>query len=139
VVSPQAKVMVFERFDFTQHSRPSKAGGREAFSPTFNNRVAQTNVVLVDGSVTSTSLSKLHAIAFGGTMGVDDSFAPSGDWEIPDATLGSSLVSLPLIAAGRDGLENGDGSLLGIPGGFNKFPAFFWATHRGIQGRDLPR
>jgi prepilin-type N-terminal cleavage/methylation domain-containing protein len=139
VVSPQAKVMLFERFDFTRRDRRAKAGGREAFFPTFNNPEATTKVTLVDGSADTIKMSRIHALGGAAAQPADQAvFAPSGDWDMPDSIV--NLIGLPASSAcGHDGLENGDGSILGIPGGFSKYPAFFWATRKGVQGRDLPR
>ncbi len=142
VTSPQAKAMLFERFDMTQSSRPSRTGGTEPFEPTFNNSAATTRLLTADGSVTGVKLAQLSKLANAAvsSQAQADIFKPSGQWEPSDAALGDPWASVPPGAwAGRDGLENGDGSMLGIPGGFFKFPAFFWATRNGIQGRDIPR
>ncbi len=148
VLSPQAKVMVFERFDFTRTSRPAVSGGREAFPPTFNNPESTTRAVTVDGSVSSIDMQRLHALAESSNPVDVDAYRPSGFWQVPDRVLGDPEKALDArpgfgsqnnYGLGRDGLENGDGSLLGIPGGFNRYRAFFWATHNGLHGRDLPR
>ncbi len=137
VVDPQAKVMIFERFDFTRPTRARRAGGRENFSPTFNDPEAATKFALVDGSVDSVPLSKLHALASSANVAEQTIYAPSGNFELPDQILSGSITSSAQM--GQDGLENGDGTQLGIPGGLNKFRAFYWATRKGVHGRDIPR
>ena len=137
--TPQAKVMIFERFDFARKDRPARASGRERFHPNFNNPEATTRFALVDGSVDSIRMARLYGrIGVGAPAADVDTFTPSGLWAPPDSFLGdpSSVAGLDL---NHDALENGDGSAMGIPGGFNKYPAFFWATRNGIQGRDIPR
>jgi prepilin-type N-terminal cleavage/methylation domain-containing protein len=145
VTMPQAKVMVFERMDFSRKDRRARAGGREPYAPTFNNPEATTRFVTVDGSVSSVKMSTLHALTDPAAARPEDvdTYTPSGEWRIPDSLLGdpdrpftSSLYSYGL---GRDGLENGDGQILHVQGGFNAYPAFFWATRNGIRGRDIPR
>ncbi len=133
---PEAKVMVFERFDFSQPTRPARGGGRERYSPTFNNPIAKIHIALADGSCSEVLLSKVHAVggsaASSGNRAV---YAPAGDFEVSDNTLRVRFY----LPVDRDGLENGDGSALAVPNGFNKFPGFFWATHAGVQGRDIPK
>lgn len=142
-ITPTGKVMVFERFDFTKTTRPSRAGGREKFHPMFNNPEATTRFVTVDGSVSEIQVSKLFALtaATNPNQAERDLYTPAGFWDIPDATLGDPDASnnQPRPLLGRDGLENGDGTMLGILGGFNSYQTFFWGTRNGIQGRDFPR
>ncbi len=143
VSSPEAKVMVFERFDFSSSTRASRSGGKEFFPPTFNNSSAATRVITADGSVVSVKIAQLDARTNPATASQSqiDTFKPAGMWEPSDQLLGDPLTSIvgSVYFTGRDGLENGDGSILGIPGGFFKFPAYFWGTRNGIQGRDIPR
>ncbi len=143
VPSPQGKVLVHERFDFTRKTRPHRAGGREDFFPMFNNPEATIRFGSVDGSTDSVKLAKLYKlIAPGANQSEIDTYTPSGTWAIPDSILGdpnAPSLSAQGYALGRDGLENGDGSLLGIQGGFNVYRGFFWATRNGLQGRDIPR
>jgi prepilin-type N-terminal cleavage/methylation domain-containing protein len=145
VVSPQAKVMVYERMDFSRKDRPSRSGGRERFSPMFNNPESTSRFVAVDGSVASVKMASVYALSAGSSARQEDTdvFTPSGRWNIPDFILGDP--NRPLGDAqygygfGRDGLENGGGTLLNVPGGFNTYPAYFWATRQGVKGRDVPR
>jgi len=141
--SPQAKVLVFERFDFTRKTRPSRAGGRENFFPMFSNPEATVRFGSADGSTDSIKLAKLYKLTnvATATQSEIDAYTPSGTFAIQDSILGDPNLppAQASYAMGRDGLENGDGSMLGIPGGFNSYRAFFWATRNGLQGRDFPR
>lgn len=144
VPSPQAKVLVHERFDFTRKTRAHRTGGREEFFPMFSNPEANIRACTTDGSVDTFKLPRLYALTAvsNPNQGEIDAYTPSGRFQIPDAILGdpnAASLSAQLYALGRDGLENGDGSMLGIAGGFNAYPAFFWATRGGVQGRDIPR
>lgn len=145
VISPQAKVLVFERMDFSRSTRRARNGGREAYSPMFNNPEATTRFATVDGSVSSIKMATLYELTDPQTSRpeVSDVFDPSGEWRVPDSILGDPnrpfSSSLHGYGLGRDGLENGDGSILQAPGGFNAYRAFFWATRLGVQGRDIPR
>jgi prepilin-type N-terminal cleavage/methylation domain-containing protein len=145
VPMPQAKVMVYERMDFSRKDRPARGGGRERFSPMFNNPEATTRFAAVDGSVSSVKMTALYALTTAATARPEDAdiFTPSGRWAVPDSILGDPNRPLDNVlygyGFGRDGLENGQGQLMGIAGGFNSYPAFFWATRRGVLGRDVPR
>ena len=106
IVSPQAKVMVFSRFDFSQSSRPARAGGRENYHPTFNNPEATPRFTTADGSVDSIKMSKLHGLInpANASQAQIDLIAPAGRWEIPDLILGDPLQS-PNLAGGRSGRD----------------------------------
>ena len=96
----------------------------------------------VDGSVDSIKVARLGVLsnAATATQAEIDSYSPAGQWEVPDSILGDPLATNQARGRiGRDGLENGDGTMLGIPGGFFKFSAYFWATRHGLSGRDIPR
>ena len=143
--SPQAKVMVFERFDFSRRDRPHFGGGREQFFPMFNNPEATSRFATTDGSCDSIKLSKLYTLTnpATATQAQRDEYTPSGTWNLPDSLLGDP--NLPPVQAGyalgRDALENGvgGGAYLGIMPHFNEYKAYFWATRNGLQGRDFPR
>ncbi len=134
VVSPQAKVAVWERFTFCRKSRPTgQAGqGRSPLLPMWNNPEAQPWIGLVDGSADRPKMAQLHRLAATTSPPEQQAqFRPSGNWAIPDTILGdpTDLFSYGLK---NDGLENG-------ANGTTAWPAFFWATRGGIKGRDLPR
>jgi hypothetical protein len=125
-VSPQAKVMLFERFDYSQ-CKPSRTStaGRQAMRPQWNNPDAKPRVCLVDGSVDTVKMAELHAAATSVNTTLRNSIEPSGLWNVNDAILQNYEME-------RDGLENGQN-------GTTAWKAFFWATRNGIRGRDLNR
>jgi prepilin-type N-terminal cleavage/methylation domain-containing protein len=133
VTSPESKVLAWERFDFSKTSRLAGPASNPAQRtdkgfPNWNNPQAEPRVCLVDGSVLQTRMQKLYALA--ADPMTQDTFTPSGNWDISHAILA-------LWALGDDGLQNGDPSGSSGPGG--PYPAFFWATRHGVQGRDLSR
>ena len=133
VLQPSSKVMFFERFDTTKKKRTER--GMLDFMtrtvnrpPTWHNPEAKTKVALVDGSVTTVDMSRLHTLYQQEAQGpvADKIYSPTHFWQVPDAVLRTySMLD--------DRLENGFGS------GIGRYPAFFWATRRGVQGIDLPR
>jgi prepilin-type N-terminal cleavage/methylation domain-containing protein len=136
VASPQAKVMLWERFD-TQQCKPSRrsslsGGARVNFAPMWNNPDAAPRVGLVDGSVDTIRMARLHdLIRTGQPQQQIDAFTPSGVWGIPDTILGDP-ANLQSYGLKFDNLENGQN-------GTTAWPAFFWATRGGIKGRDINR
>lgn len=125
--SPQAKVLVFERFDYSQN-RPSRRGasGSVALRPMWANPEAKPRVCLVDGSVDTVRMKTLHDIANGSNgQQARDELEPAGLWNISNAILQGYEMD-------KDDLENG-------ANGTTAWKAFFWATRKGIQGRDLNR
>ena len=125
---PQAKVMLFERMDFTRRKRINAAGQRVDGAPSWNNPEAETRFVLVDGSADTVKMRKLHDLIAPTNPNVAqrDMFTPSGVWNLSDAALANCDMQ-------NDGLENGGSN------GSKAHPAFFWATRKGIQGRDINR
>ena len=124
---PWAKVMLFERFDFGQRTRIAATGGGtvKAF-PNWNNPASTSRFGLVDGSVDSVKIRTLNALANSTTNPADvATFTPSGVWN-PAQTL------LDRYDMANDGLENGTNNS-GV------YPAYFWATRKGILGRDINR
>lgn len=125
VVSPSAKAMVFERFDFGSKTRQLVNGGREKFFPTFCNISGKPGVAFVDGSVETVDMAKLNQRANDATnQGNQDTFKPSGLWNVGSA-------GLAVYDMANDGLEAGAGA--------QAWPAYFWSTRKGIKGRDIPR
>jgi prepilin-type N-terminal cleavage/methylation domain-containing protein len=123
---PQAKVMLFERMDFTRKDHLLANGQRVKGNPTWNDPESTSRFVLVDGSVDSVKMSKLHALSSSANQAEKDAFTPSGVWNLSDAGLGQCFMQ-------NDGLENGGAN------GSRSYPAYFWATRKGIQGRDINR
>lgn len=91
VVFPQAKVMLYERADFS--TKASGLGTGDA--------AAKIHIALVDGSCDTIEMGRVHAAA---TSGATDLIATSHCCGPPPHP-----------------------------------PEWFWATHRGVQGRDIPR
>jgi len=123
-VYPNAKVLVFERFDFTKKSRirSTTNGSREDGNPQFNNPDADSRFALVDGSVDSVKMSRLYTLSSQTTSMLE--MTPEGLWN-PGANI------LTKYQMDQDGLQNL------APSG--PFPAYFWATYNGIIGRDINR
>ena len=133
VVSPAAKVTVWERFDFAKKTRAAGPASnptsrRASGNPNWNNPDADARFGTADGSVDSVKMSKLYALK--ADPNTQDTFTPSGNWDISAAILHTWSMD-------NDGLQNGDPSSTSGPGG--PYPAFFWATRKGIQGRDINR
>lgn len=132
--SPQAKAMLFERFDFSQ-CKPSRRGGTGAAAgsaqkpPQFNHKEAKPRIGLVDGSVDTVKVQFLedllnpalntNAVAY------QQDLTPSGNWNVPTAVLSDYDMA-------NDDLENGQNNT-------GNYKAWFWATRKGIKGRDINR
>lgn len=128
VAFPQAKVLAWERMDFTKKKRaagPLANPGsiRQDLYPNWNNPESEARFVLVDGSVDKIKMSKLYSLAADPNTQAD--FQPSGLWDVQTALLQTYGME-------NDGLQNG-----GTNGG--AYPAFFWATRKGVTGRDISR
>jgi prepilin-type N-terminal cleavage/methylation domain-containing protein len=133
VLQPSSKVMFWERFDTSKKTRTER--GLSSFltrkvqrPPTWHNPEARTNVVTVDGSVTTVDMGDLHRLVEeeASLDPIDRVHTPVHNWQVSDTILRTYSMH-------EDGLENGTGGGLGI------YPAFFWATRRGVQGYDLER
>jgi prepilin-type N-terminal cleavage/methylation domain-containing protein len=124
VAFPQAKVMTFERCDFTRTDRLALGGGREKKLPSYNNIEATTRFITVDGSADSVKMSRLAALANSANTAERNVFQPSGLWDV------SSMI-LSKYGMAQESIENGDSSPY--------YPAYFWATRKGVQGRDINR
>lgn len=120
---PQNKVMLWERFDWTRKTRLASGGtSRVNIQPGWNNPEARPNVTLCDGAVIRADMAKITDLA-NGTPEERAEFRPSGAW--------SGLAGyLQIYSMHEDGLESG-------PPASPAYPAFFWATRKGIKGRDL--
>jgi prepilin-type N-terminal cleavage/methylation domain-containing protein len=123
-----AKVTVFERFDYTKKKRaagPTTTPGsmRQDGFPQWNNPEAEARFAVVDGSVDTVKMSKLYALAAAPLTQAE--FTPSGVWNVQTNTLAKYGLE-------EDGLQNG-----GTNGG--GYAQYFWATRKGIVGRDINR
>lgn len=121
VAYPSAKVMLFERMDFEQKDRitaSDSSSSRIGRPPAWNNIRSNTAAATVDGAVREVAMSDLYA-------------SPS----VP------STVDL-IEGYDHPGLVNAVGTSFptGVRSGSDgEYPAFFWATPGGIEGRDLPQ
>jgi prepilin-type N-terminal cleavage/methylation domain-containing protein len=120
---PQNKVLLWERFDWTRKSRVGPGGtARVPFQPNWNNPEARTYCTLCDNSVQRADMANLTRLA-NGTPEEKAEFRPSGAW--------SAIAGyLQQYDMDEDNLEYG-------PPVSPTYAAFFWATRKGIQGRDL--
>ncbi len=138
VLYPSAKVILWERFDFTKRQRTQQVydiaggggtgvGNGAKSPPTWNNPGANTNIATVDGSVTRVDMqNELYGFLTDTEPRRKDVYTPTDLWNPPDSILNQYGLKF-------DGLENG-GTI--VP---SVYPAYFWATKKGVQGRDLPR
>lgn len=124
VVFPQAKVTIFERFDFARNDRIALGGGRVKQMPSYNNIESTSRFALADGSVDTVRMTTLSKLANSTTAAERDTFKPSGLWDVDGAILSKYSMR-------DDGIENGNGTPY--------YPAYFWATRKGIHGRDIRR
>jgi prepilin-type N-terminal cleavage/methylation domain-containing protein len=126
VVSPSAKVMLWERFDYSKKWRVDAAGRTEK-PPQWNNPEATTRFAAVDGSVDSVRMRTLYELTTPGSTNPanERSLTPTGRWNVPTSMLAAYDMH-------RDGFENGEGGTVANP-------AFFWATRDGVKGRDINR
>jgi prepilin-type N-terminal cleavage/methylation domain-containing protein len=126
VTIPSAKVLCFERFDFTKKSRPSgTAAGTFKYYPQWNNPAATARFVTADGSTSQVKVSQLVEYTQSTNQAVRDSFTPTSTWNMEQGVLSTYDMA-------QDNLENGSNNTTAWPG-------FFWYTHNGIQGRDINR
>lgn len=125
VVFPTAKVLLFERFDFTRDRRRAPGGGRAPFSPQWNNVESVSRFMTTDGSASEIHIDELVQLSQSPKPAVSRAFTPSGLWDISTSTLRRYSMD-------GDDLENGDNDTIA-------YPAWFWATRDGIRGRDLYR
>lgn len=130
VTSPSAKVMLWERADFSQRQRVEITANNTTSSrnpPSWSNPRARPHVAVVDGSVTEVDMADLtRRAADTDENNRDKDLKPVGTYAAPD--------SMPVLGpAGKIAL-GGSGSTSD-----GEYPLFFWATRNGVRGRDLPK
>ncbi len=134
VTFPQSKVFAFERFDFTKQVRAAGSSPnfnstrQKGYFPNWNNPDADARFALGDGSVDSVKISKLYALGFNNpsVAVAQNDLVPSGNWNPSNALLDRYGMA-------EDALQNGT-----VQNG-GPFPSYFWATRKGINGRDINR
>lgn len=138
---PSQKVLLWERFDWTKKERTASYRnptvgfgdpfiiGTENYSPQWNNYDAEPSVATADGSVSRVKISDIFAKLYDDNERIVRSFNPTDEWDL-------SVDVLEEYSMDEDGFEIGNSS---IDVGKGKYPAFFWATRDGIQGRDFVR
>jgi prepilin-type N-terminal cleavage/methylation domain-containing protein len=139
---PSNKVIIWERFDWSKNERnasqpnpvnpnaPAIELGIEKQHPQWNNPDAEPAVLTADGSVISTKISDIRALAGDENERIAREFTPTDVWDIPGSLLANYQMD-------QDWFEVG---LIGQDGfGAGKYPAYFWATRDGIKGRDFVR
>lgn len=114
---PSQKVVLFQRADFDQTSRP----GANGLSPQWNNAVASPDAAFADGSVEEVSIRKVQTAINAGAGHLTPT-TPS--WNIPTPL----LVNYDLGSSWENGQNN-----------TTAWPAFFWGTRGGVGGRDVPQ
>lgn len=118
VTYPSYKALLFERSDFGQTERPVlDPGTMRGRPPAFNNIRSKTAVATVDGSVREVDMSDVYA---------SNTIRASGMLSVPDRP---GLVTPIQNTDLHHGAEGGADS---------EYPAYFWATRDGIEGRDIP-
>ena len=131
---PAEKVLLWERFDWSQSKREagthsmlfdvSVSVGTENAPPQWNNPQAEPAVATVDGSVRRIAMQDIYARMWEeNDRGL--AFRPTDDF-----TPGVALMRM--YSMDEDGMEIGFAA-----SGQGLYPAFFWATRDGIQGRDF--
>jgi prepilin-type N-terminal cleavage/methylation domain-containing protein len=126
-VNPSAKVMLFERFDFSVLKRPTgiAGGGTFKYFPQWNNPLATARFVVCDGSTTQYKVTRLVELTASANQAQREAFTPTSPWNMPQNVLAYYDMA-------NDNLENGANNTTAWPG-------FFWYTRDGLQGRDIPR
>ncbi len=137
VAYPSAKVVLYERADFLQPTRPRADPQRrsEALAPSFSSPRAKINAAVADGSTTLVDLQSLNMLA--------DEAMRSGDWTyLPVDHLGIPDQMPELLPSPGNGGEDGvEGTTIDFDTPAKDAPwlYFFAGTRDGIRGRDLRR
>lgn len=132
VITPQGKVMLFERFDYTKKSRTSPSQGTVKYPPNWNNPESTTRYVTADGSAGSVKMKSIYELSASTNPAEATTFTPSGHWDMNDDLFHTYPNGAPLLFGQNAELENGRN-------GTARHPAHFWATRNGVQGRDVNR
>lgn len=139
---PQSKVVLWERFDYSRKNRLTSTGSRINLPPMWNNIEATARVFTADGSVTPVNIKKLTNSTLNappgsaiGNLAARTEMTPCGKFGTPYG-ITTAYLGDPndpsAWALGQDGIETGDNGTV-------SYPAYFFATRKGIRGRDIPR
>jgi prepilin-type N-terminal cleavage/methylation domain-containing protein len=139
---PTAKVLLWERFDYGRTSRLAQGGGRVNRAPSWNNIESTSRFATADGSVDQIKIrtlqkATLRAVApdVVGNLQARTELTPLGlfgtAYGLTTGYLGDPNDPAS-FALGQDGIETGDNGTIA-------YPAYFFATRKGIRGRDLNR
>ena len=131
VLQPSSKVLCWQRSDTTKKERTEDAGfGTRVrkLPPTWHSPEATTNVVTVDGSVTSVDMRELHD-----EVEREDQLPDNQKILTPPHLWTPTNTLLEVYGMDKDNLENGS------VGGVGRYPAFFWSTRNGVRGYDFNR
>ena len=129
---PSAKVVMWQRFDTSQSQRTDynmelESVGSSNSPPMWSNPGAEPSAVVGDGSVLRVRVADIYEkLDEDLSSGRENPLRPVDVWDAGQALLGRYGMD-------EDGLENGR---VQNPG---PYPALFWATRDGVQGRDLAR
>ena len=136
-VFASSKVIMWERFDTSKKTRTPtwRIPGTDStipfdpqpYSPNWNNPQASPTVATADGSVGRFDMIDLYDRANDPDPQRARAFIPTDQW---NPASGNTLGPYSMA---HDHLENAS---VEDPGAY---PAFFWATRDGIQGRDIAR
>jgi len=139
VTYPSQKVLMWERFDWTKKERTpttvlSVFGENttithpaENASPQWNNPDAEPSCASADGSVSRVKISDIYQGMADENTRSARAYTPTDEWD-------PSYDGLRGYSMHEDRFEIGN-----AVSGKGKYPAVFWATRDGIQGRDFTR
>lgn len=132
---PAEKVLLWERFDFSKSKRVAAQYsvsanfnvvlGPENNFPQWNNFQAEPSVATIDGSVRRVKVSDVLARMWDPDESKALPFRPTDDFGPPANLIRDYSMD-------KDGLEYSNPT-----SGRGIYPAIFWATRNGMQGRDF--
>lgn len=138
IAFPSAKVVLYERADFTTPTRARHAIGgaprAEAMSPAFNSPKANVNVMTADGSAALVRSIELMELANVGLQTGNWTYVPVDHLPIPD--------EMPLLGPDLSELRPDHGSsidYINLPNSDEEYLYLFAGTRDGVRGRDLQR
>ncbi len=143
VTYPSQKVLMWERFDWSKSERTASFRdpnfnngepimfGRENTHPQWNNPDAEPSVAAADGSVSRVKINSIFNHIQNATGRGAKDLTPTDSWDPKYSVLQDYSMHLDEFEIGADASQEGAGQ--------GKYPAFFWATRNGIQGRDFVR